>query len=225
MLIPIDDEEATRSTPHLTYLIILVNIAVFAFCISTNFERVVLANAFYANKPSMLSALTSMFLHGSVLHLLGNIWFLWITGDNVEDRLGKLAYTILYLASGLAGDIAQTIFATGSSSHVPMIGASGAIAGVMGAYMMLFPKALIRFGCFIWLLPPIMVFSFHLPAVVAIGLWFYQQGQAHVGVVTQHVSSGVAYAAHIGGFLFGALGALAGVAAGFWRANWMNRDQ
>jgi membrane associated rhomboid family serine protease len=223
MLIPLEDSEHTRSTPYLTYLIIVLNIAIFLFCLQTDFEKVVLAHAFYPAKPSLVSALSSMFLHGGWMHLLGNMWFLWITGDNVEDRLGKSFFVLLYLGGGLAGAAAQSMFVP-DGSHIPMIGASGAIAGVMGAYMLLFPTSLIRFGCFIWLLPPIMLFSFHLPAVVAIGLWFYEQSQAHIGSVTLHVNSGVAYAAHVGGFLAGALGALVGCGAGWWRANWM-RDR
>lgn len=143
---------------------------------------------------------SSMFLHGGLMHILSNVWTLWIFGDNVEDRLGHFRYLLFYLACGLAAGLAQTWAAWGSS--VPTIGASGAIAGVMGAYFVLFP------GARVLTLVPIFVFLYRMevPAVVYLGIWMWTQfysGVASLASVGR--TGGIAWWAHIGGFVAGIL--------------------
>lgn len=139
---------------------------------------------------------TSMFLHGSWMHLLGNMWFLWIFGNNIEDSMGHLRFVVFYLACGLAAAIGQVL--ASPDSVIPMVGASGAISGVMGAYLILFPK--VRVYCLV----PIFVFitSIALPAWVMLGYWFLLQILS--GVVTSGDDmGGVAFWAHVGGFVAG----------------------
>ena len=146
---------------------------------------------------------TSMFLHGGWMHIIGNMWFLWIFGDNVEDRFGNLGFLVLYLVGGLAAG-ALEIFADPHST-VPSLGASGAIAAVLGAYLVLYPTA--RVITFI----PIFFFPWivSIPAVVWLGIWFLEQWLSGVAVLQEHAATGgVAYWAHVGGFVFGVLVAL-----------------
>jgi membrane associated rhomboid family serine protease len=145
-------------------------------------------------KNIWLSALTSMFLHASFLHIAGNMLFLWVFGDNVEDRLGRIRFIIFYFLCGLAATAAQTFVSPSSSG--PMIGASGAIAGVLGAYLVMFPRARVRTLIFFF-----FITLFDVPAVVLLGLWFLLQVFQGVGSVSS--GSGVAYMAHIGGFIAG----------------------
>ncbi len=148
-------------------------------------------------KNVWLSILTSMFLHGSLLHIAGNMLFLWVFGNNVEDRLGKLKYILFYLLAGVAATYAQSyVF---PSSATPLIGASGAIAGILGAYLLMFPRARIRHLALILFIP----IFFDLSAAWSIGLWFLIQLLQGVGSVT--TGTGVAYMAHVGGFLAGML--------------------
>lgn len=142
-----------------------------------------------------------MFLHGGLLHLLGNLWFLWIVGDNVEGRLGRFGYAIFYLTCGTVAGLAH-VWAN-PRSGIPCVGASGAISGVLAGYVVLFPIARIRFrAC---LLFPFFGWRFGLPAFLAIGLWFLEQ--LGLGRLTEEGSGPtlVAYDAHIGGFLAGAI--------------------
>jgi membrane associated rhomboid family serine protease len=141
---------------------------------------------------------TSMFLHGGFLHLLGNMWILWIFGDNVEDRLGKGRFLLYYLICGLAAVYLH--YLTGRASGVPVIGASGAIAGVMGGYFVLFPHARVL------TLVPIFIFIqiITIPAVVFLVLWFLMQLLSGVVASAAQVGGGVAWWAHIGGFIVGA---------------------
>lgn len=140
---------------------------------------------------------TSMFLHANWLHLAGNLWFLWIFGDNVEDRLGHVPYVLFYAAAGLAA--AGTQFAIDPASDVPMIGASGAIAGVLGAYLVLFPRARV-----LTLVPVFFFLEFlEVPAVLFLLVWFVFQNLAPAAF-TPAAEGGVAYWAHIGGFVVGA---------------------
>jgi membrane associated rhomboid family serine protease len=142
--------------------------------------------------PALLTLLTSMFLHGGWLHLLGNMLFLWIFGNNVEDSMGRLRYIVFYLVCGALAGLAQ--LATDPSSHVPNIGASGAIAGVLGGYIVLFPRARV--------LTLVFVILMEVPAFIVLGVWFLLQlvdGTASVGTG----GGGIAYFAHIGGFVAG----------------------
>lgn len=149
--------------------------------------------------PVWLTLFTSMFLHGGLLHLVSNMWFLWIFGDNVEDAMGKPRFTLFYLLSGLAAAGAQ--IAVGPDSEVPMVGASGAIAGVLGAYMMLYPhgRILTLFWAF-WFLQ----FT-ELPALIVLGVWFLLQLLSAMIGGGMLSGGGVAWMAHVGGFAAGAL--------------------
>jgi membrane associated rhomboid family serine protease len=155
------------------------------------------------HKNVWLAILYSMFLHGSVLHVLGNMLFLWIFGNNVEDQLGRFWYLVFYLVGGYVAAFVH--IAVNLNSTVPIVGASGAIAAILGAYFVWFPTARVFTVIF-----PLIFFVFRLPAVVVLGLWFLTQ------FLTQ-TSSGIATAAHIGGFIFGALVALSLKTAGFPR--------
>lgn len=147
--------------------------------------------------PAWLTLLTCIFLHGGWMHFLGNMWFLWIFGDNVEDRFGHLGYGLFYLGCGIAASAAH--LAAGPDSPVPTIGASGAIAGVMGAYFLLYPRALV-----LTLIPIVFIFQIVvLPAPLFLGVWFVLQFFQGVASVTSMEATGVAWWAHIGGFAAG----------------------
>jgi membrane associated rhomboid family serine protease len=203
-MIPLRDSTPSHSTPVVTVLLIAVNCAVFFHQISLDaFSR----NEFiytYAMTPDRFAAstmVTSMFLHGGWLHIIGNMWFLWIYGDNVEDVLGKARYLAFYLACGVAAALTHLVF--NAESRVPTVGASGAIAGVMGAYLLKFP------GSRIVTLIPIFVFftTVEIPAFVILLYWFAIQIFSGVGELGRaNVNQGgVAWFAHIGGFVAGAV--------------------
>lgn len=150
----------------------------------------------------LIPYLTSMFLHGGWLHVIGNMWYLWIFGDNIEDRLGHFAFLIFYLLCGIGAGIVHTIL--NSSSTVPSVGASGAIAGVLGAYLVSYPFARVL------TLVPIFVFFqvIEIPAVIVLGFWFLMQffyGTASLAATSVNQSGGVAWWAHVGGFVIGVL--------------------
>jgi len=205
-MIPISDQNPTRTTPYVTYLLIALNILAFLLerqLIGNHGESYVISG--YGLVPTRISAdpsgeaftiFTSMFMHGGFGHLAGNLLFLWIFGDNVEDAIGHLRYVAFYLSCGVCAAAAQVL--TNIGSPAPMVGASGAIAGVLGAYLVLYPRAPITVFVFIFLIS--------LPAWVVVGFWFLLQlsgGWAALGLDT---GSGVAFFAHIGGFLAGVLG-------------------
>lgn len=230
-MVPLRDDNPTQITPYVTYGLIAANIAVFLYELSLQsvsperleqFFRVwaVVPRELTASftgqlspqpLPEWITLFSSQFLHGGFLHLAGNMLYLWIFGNNVEDRLGHVRYIIFYLACGALAALAQWFFSSGSS--VPSLGASGAIAGVMGAYILRFPNAqiltLIPLGIIFW--------TFRIPAIFFLGWWFVQQAlygvaslQAPANIGMQ--SGGVAYWAHAGGFVFGAvLGPLLGL--------------
>lgn len=149
--------------------------------------------------PIWTTLFTSMFLHGGLLHLGGNMWFLWIFGDNVEDAMGKLRYLAFYSVSGLAAAWAQIL--TGPDSQVPMVGASGAIAGVLGAYLLLYPHG--RILTLMWVFWFIQFIE--LPALIVLGFWFLLQLLSSMIGQGMLQGGGVAYMAHVGGFLAGVL--------------------
>ncbi len=149
---------------------------------------------FIDGNPNWLSLLTSMFSHGSWMHLIGNMWFLWIFGDNVEDSMGSVRFAIFYLLSGFAAAAAQIV--ADAASPIPMVGASGAIGGVMGAYIVLYPRVHVHLFAYFT--------TFAVPAVFMLGYWFLMQvmgGFNSLGVQ----GGGVAFWAHLGGFVAGAL--------------------
>ncbi|MCA1682444.1 MAG: rhomboid family intramembrane serine protease [Actinobacteria bacterium] len=150
--------------------------------------------------PTWQTALTSMFMHGSILHIGGNMLFLWIFGNNVEDSMGPFKYIAFYLAGGLAALALQV--AVGPNSTAPTIGASGAIAAVLGGYIVLYPRARVLTFVFIILFFTVI----ELPAIVMLGVWFVEQAVfAAANLTSPTGGGGVAYFAHIGGFIFGAL--------------------
>jgi membrane associated rhomboid family serine protease len=145
--------------------------------------------------PAPLTLITSMFLHGGLLHVGGNMLYLWIFGDNIEDRLGRVPFVAFYLLCGVAAGLAQSVPDLGS--EVPMIGASGAVSGVLGAYLLLYPHArvLVVIPLFI------LFYTFELPAVIVLGIWFV--GQLVSSLAQGAGEAGVAFSAHVGGFVAG----------------------
>jgi membrane associated rhomboid family serine protease len=201
-MIPIgDDDSARRLTPVVTYVLIALNALVFFLELSGGdafIERwAFVPSRFLANPVADFPTLfTSMFMHAGWVHLLGNMLYLWIFGDNVEDRLGHAAFTVFYLLCGLGATFAQLAVSTGSS--IPNLGASGAIAGVLGAYILMFPRGRVNV-----LMGRAIV---AMPALVVLGLWILLQIFSSVGAFTasaQTEGGGVAYMAHIGGFVTG----------------------
>lgn len=215
-MIPLRDLNPRRGRPVVTVLLIAVNAVLFIYELSlgaAGLDRFLLQAAFIPAKVlgasgpgagldfGLGSALLSMFLHGGLLHFLGNMLFLWVFGDNVEDRLGHWRFVVFYVACGFAATTLQAL--SNPSSTIPTIGASGAIAGVLGAYLFLFPRA--RIVTLFWL--GIFVTTVQVPALLYLVLWFVMQffsGLISLGSRTSG-EGGVAWFAHIGGFLAGPL--------------------
>jgi membrane associated rhomboid family serine protease len=208
-MLPLTDHNPRRTVPVINYLLIAANVLMFFWELSLgpSIERDLMLVSFVPVRfwaapfypPNLLRILISMFLHGGWLHLGGNMLYLWIFGDNIEDRLGHFKYVIFYLLCGLVATMTHAVM--NANSRLPSIGASGAIAGVLGAYIVLFPKARVT------TLIPIFVFVIvrELPAVVVLGLWFVLQffvGVASIGA-SSDATGGVAVFAHIGGFVAG----------------------
>jgi membrane associated rhomboid family serine protease len=200
-MIPLRDSRPSSTPPVVTVFLIAANILVFLYMLSLDaFSQ----NAFireYAVIPARLrmsTLITSMFLHGGWMHLIGNMWFLWIFGDNVEDVLGHWKYLAFYLLCGVIAALTQ--YAISPDSRIPTLGASGAIAGVMGAYLVKFPHSRI-----LTLVPFFFIFTTEIPAVVILVYWFVLQFVSGVGSIGySNVSQGgVAFFAHVGGFIAG----------------------
>ena len=200
MLFPIGDDNSTRRiVPFVNYLLIMVNVIFFvaelalgdAFIIQWSFvPQRFLANPF----GDFLTLFTSMFMHAGWLHIIGNMLYLFIFGDNVEDNFGHIKFLIFYLICGLAATFAQMVF--NMHSEIPNLGASGAIAGVLGAYILMFPKAKVRVLMGRGVVP--------IPALIVLGLWIVLQFFSGIGsIMNQTDEGGVAYMAHIGGFAVG----------------------
>jgi len=212
-MFPIRDTIQSRRFPFVNYLIIGINIAVFLLEASmgprdlNRFIRVfgVVPARLIGNlgPDQVLTVLTSMFLHGGWLHLISNMWTLYIFGDNVEDRMGHIRYLLFYLISGAAAAAAQV--STGLDSRVPLVGASGAISGVLAAYLILFPTSRVITFMPLFFMP----WFIEIPAVFYLGFWFVSQlfnGLFALSVAeTISTYGGVAYWAHIGGFMAGLL--------------------
>jgi membrane associated rhomboid family serine protease len=194
-----DDDSSRRTVPLVTYALVALNVLFFFVELSGGDAFVgkwaFIPTRFMANPAADFPTLfTSMFMHAGWLHLGGNMLYLWIFGDNVEDRLGHIPFTIFYLLCGLAATFAQLMFSLGS--RVPNLGASGAIAGVLGAYILLFPQGRVR------VLQGSQVVQ--MPALMVIGLWIVLQFFSGIGSIANTAETGgVAYMAHIGGFLAG----------------------
>jgi membrane associated rhomboid family serine protease len=204
-----DDNSGRRSAPVVTYVLIAINLAVFFLELQSG-EAFITKWAFiparFTDDPSgdAFTLLSAMFMHGGWMHLGGNMLYLWIFGDNVEDRFGPVRFLLFYLVAGFAATFAQ--YAVNPSSAIPNVGASGAIAGVLGAYLLMFPKARVDV-----LLGRQVV---AMPAFIVLGLWVALQLVSGVGSIAdtaQTETGGVAYMAHVGGFIAGlALGAVMG---------------
>jgi len=199
-MLPIgDDNSARRTVPVVTYALLALNILFFFVELSGGDAFIekwaFVPSRFLANPVGdFLTLFTSMFMHGGWLHLGGNMLYLWIFGDNVEDRFGHIKFTIFYLVCGLAATFAQLAFST--DSNVPNLGASGAIAGVLGAYILLFPQGKVR------VLQGQRVIQ--VSALIVIGLWIVLQLFSSIGSITSAADTGgVAYMAHVGGFIAG----------------------
>ena len=209
-MIPLRDSNPRRTVPFVTYALVTLNVLAFLWEVSLgpNLDRALINVSFIPARfwitgnwiADLMTIVISMFLHGGLLHIGSNMLYLWIFGDNIEDRLGHGRYLIFYLACGFVATFAHAVFSPGS--RIPAIGASGAIAGVLGAYLILFPHARV--------LTLIPIFFFitlrELPAVILLGLWFVLQlfsGVGSLGVTDAQDLGGVAYFAHIGGFVAG----------------------
>jgi membrane associated rhomboid family serine protease len=211
-MIPIRDDTPRYSTPFVNYFLIGLNLLIFLYkethpafvyqfgLIPAFVTGVVPPNSFGHETGAVLPIFTSMFLHANWLHLIGNMWVLWIFGDNIEDHLGHFLYLVFYLVSGVAASFLHIFF--NPTSTIPSVGASGAIAGVMGAYFMLFPSARV-----LTLVPIIFFFSFiWLPAWIVLGYWFVVQflsGAATSIAYSHQTGGGIAFWAHVGGFVAG----------------------
>jgi membrane associated rhomboid family serine protease len=225
-MFPLSDENPHFLTPYTTYALIALNIAAWilvqglgveprlgaSVCTlglvpgellqtlpaGTSFQIGPDAVCTLTAEPNWLTALTHMFLHGGWLHIIGNLWFLWIFGNNVEDSMGHVRFAVFYVLCGFAAAAAQIMADT--SSGVPMVGASGAIGGVMGAYVLLYPKVRVK----MLIILGFYITTFTVPAFWMLGYWFVAQVIGGVGSIGAH-GGGVAFWAHVGGFVGGAL--------------------
>ncbi|RUM46782.1 MAG: rhomboid family intramembrane serine protease [Hydrogenothermus sp.] len=202
-MIPIKDNIPARKIPIVNYSLIIINILVFIYELTLSREELeVFFHSFgllpldiiYLNWQNLI---TSMFIHGGFAHIFGNMLFLYVFGDNVEDALGKLRYLVLYIGSGLGAAILQSfVNILAGNLTTPMIGASGAISGILAAYVKLYPEAKI-----LTIIPPFIFFTFILPAWFFVGYWFFIQ--VLYALLTPPTMGGVAWYAHIGGFITG----------------------
>ena len=199
-MIPLRDTIPTSRVPLVNYALIVANVAVFLYAVSLgrDAEGFIMAHGLVPRAFTFSTLLTSMFLHGGLLHLVGNMLYLYIFGDNIEDRLGSVRYILFYLLCGIAAGAAQAI--ANPDSTLPMVGASGAVAGVLGAYLLFFPRARVV------TLVPIFFFLriVEIPAVVLLVIWFAWQLLSGIATLGDRAGmGGVAFFAHVGGFLAG----------------------
>jgi membrane associated rhomboid family serine protease len=221
-VIPLRDVIPSRTTPYVTVSLIVVNALAFFYQLSLgeSINEFVLYWGLVPAAFSWVTVLTSMFLHGGLLHFGGNMLYLWIFGDNVEDRMGHGRFLAFYLLCGAAAALAQTIMIP--DSVIPMVGASGAIAGVMGAYFVLYPKSRIV------TLVPIFFFIqiLEVPAIFFLGIWFLMQFMSGVGSIASATggepSGGVAFWAHVAGFVAGVSGVVVFRRPERQRVEWWN---
>src|SRR5262249_22739976 len=203
-MIPLRDVIPSRTVPYLTVTIIILNALAWFYELSLPREDLPVFLQQFGVVPAYFAAptlITSMFLHGGWMHVIGNMWYLWIFGDNVEDRLGHGRFIIFYLLCGIVAAFGQILI--DPTSTLPTIGASGAIAGVMGAYFVLYPQSRV-----LTLIPLIIFWEIvELPAIVLLGFWFLMQlFDAGRVAVTSSAGGGVAFMAHVAGFIFGLIG-------------------
>ena len=205
MLFPYKDDNPRILVPYVTYVIISINVLTFVFqlnmgMVSSAAEREFIYRfGFIPANFSIITVFTSMFLHGGISHIMGNMWFLWVFGDNVEGVLGHVKFAVFYIICGLAATMSQLF--VDPSSTIPMVGASGAIAGVLGMYMIRFPHARVHVFAFII----IFFTTFRIPAMFVLGFWFFNQLTNGLGSLGFDTTGGVAWFAHIGGFISGVM--------------------
>jgi membrane associated rhomboid family serine protease len=210
---PIKDNVPTRHFPVVTVALIAINVAVWIFYELPNLQAAVNELAYHpcevedtcavVGEDWHVTAVTSMFMHGDWLHLIGNMLFLWIFGNNVEDSLGRVRYVLFYLLGGFAATALQTFvtlsYGTQAESEIPNLGASGAVSAVLGAYLLILPRASVVTIIFI-----LIIFIREFPAWIFLGIWFlFQAWQGGLSLVSPQEGGGVAFFAHIGGFVFG----------------------
>jgi membrane associated rhomboid family serine protease len=224
-LIPIKDDNPTKSVPYVTIAIIVANVLIWltepglgsgsspqlaAFFykwglvpkeivtggVAVTRDTLLVCGGACKTDPPYYSIVTAMFLHGGFLHVAGNMLFLWVFGNNIEDTLGPVKFTVFYFVCGIAAALAHTL--ANANSLVPTVGASGAVAGMLGAYIVLFPRARVT------TIVPVFIFWFvKLPAVIVLGYWFLSQ--FFIGAAQQYGGEGVAWMAHVGGFVTGGM--------------------
>jgi membrane associated rhomboid family serine protease len=212
-MFPIKDNVPTRSFPVVTVLLIAVNTAVWLFYQVPDLEGSVMELAYHpcevedscpvVGEDWHVTALTSMFMHGDWLHIIGNMLFLWIFGNNVEDAMGHLRFLVFYLLAGFAATALQTLvtlqYGSELEATIPNLGASGAVSGVLGAYLILLPRASVLILIFLGL-----ILIREVPAALFLGFWFlFQLWLGSFSLVQPEAGGGVAFFAHIGGFVFG----------------------
>ena len=205
-MLPLRDVIPSRTTPYITVTIIGLNAVAWLVELSMPSDVLQLFLTLYGVVPASfrpMTLITSMFLHGSWMHVIGNMWYLWIFGDNVEDRLGHGRFVLFYLLCGIVASVGQIAIDPGST--LPTIGASGAIAGVMGAYFVLYPRSRV-----LTLVPLLLWWEvMELPAIVLLGFWFLLQlfSAGSIAVTaSSHGTGGVAFMAHVAGFVAGVVG-------------------
>ena len=206
-MFPVSDVIPSRTTPFVTAGLIAVNVLVFLYQVTLGPADLRAFVASYAVIPAWFwppALITSQFLHGGWRHIIWNMVYLWIFGDNVEDQLGHVGYLIFYLGAGAAAAILQVLF--NPFSGIPMLGASGAIAGVMGAYFVLYPQSRVLTAIFVFFFFDLV----EIPAVFFLGIWFLMQLLSGVGSlgVSNAAGGGTAFWAHVGGFVVGAAAGL-----------------
>ena len=201
MFFPYKDDNPRILFPFVTYTIIGINSLVFIYQYlilpPESLGHIISTYALTPATPSVITVFTSMFMHGGLMHIIFNMWFLWIFGDNIESVLGHKRYVLFYLLCGVGAALAQIQINTGS--QIPMVGASGAIAGVLGAYLIRFPRATVH----VLVILIIFITFIRVPAMVVIGIWFLSNLTAGLGTLGIEETGGTAWFAHLGGFVSG----------------------
>ena len=201
MFFPYKDDNPRILFPFVTYTIIGINSLVFIyqyFILPPDLLGIIISTyALTPADPSVFTVFTSMFMHGGLMHIIFNMWFLWIFGDNIESVLGHKRFVLFYLLCGVGAALLQIQINTGS--QIPMVGASGAIAGVLGAYLFRFPRATVH----VLVILIIFITFIRVPAMVVIGFWFLSNLTAGLGTLGIEETGGTAWFAHLGGFVSG----------------------
>ena len=201
MFFPYKDDNPRILFPFVTYTIIGINSLVFIYQYlilpPESLGDIISTYALTPTTPSVITVFTSMFMHGGLMHIIFNMWFLWIFGDNIESVLGHKRFVLFYLLCGVGAALAQIQINTGS--QIPMVGASGAIAGVLGAYLIRFPRATVH----VLVILIIFITFIRVPAMVVIGFWFLSNLTAGLGTLGIEETGGTAWFAHLGGFVSG----------------------